>query len=354
MNITKKIYLDRIRIVACMFVIIHHTVNNLFLYTTPSGTWFVAFTAFLMCRPAIALFLMVSGATLLGKEDDYKKTWKRFSRIVIVLFAFSLLYYVNSCVVTGESFSVPGYLQRMFYDHATSAIWYLYLYAAILLMLPLLQKLVSAMKEADYKYYLIIAVGVCGAVPILQFIMPELTLFEDFNLVIFQAYIAMVIAGYYLDRFVKMDRKKCLICLAVYVGCTALNDGLTYGAYLYNREHYLFLNETQAITMIIPAMCLFLMAKYIWRPEENLDKAKESLSAGAKVWDNLLTQAAACSFGIYLFSDLFLGKFAPLQDICNRSFHPLISVVIYQAAIFGAGFLVTFVLKKVPYVNRYI
>ena len=101
----KRIYFEVMRIVACFFVIFNHTsVNGYFLFSTRepgSAHFWIELFVSVFCKFAVPLFLAISGALLLAKEDEplsviYKK---RFPRILLVLLLSSLLYYYWTCVV---------------------------------------------------------------------------------------------------------------------------------------------------------------------------------------------------------------------------------------------------------------
>lgn len=69
----RKVYLDFLRILACFLVIVNHTNSDIFLNSSIGITWFVSITYFFICKIAVPLFVMISGAVLLGKKDSYKK-----------------------------------------------------------------------------------------------------------------------------------------------------------------------------------------------------------------------------------------------------------------------------------------
>ena len=59
----------------------------------------VSFFLSLVCKAAVPLFYMVSGALLLGKNESFGElARKRILRIVAVIVIFSLLYYLKFAV----------------------------------------------------------------------------------------------------------------------------------------------------------------------------------------------------------------------------------------------------------------
>ena len=93
----KKKYIECLRIIAIILVIYNHTRElgfTLYQYTSDPCSYYLSVLMIPVCKTAVPLFLMISGATLLGKEEDYKYLFSR--RIVryvgIILFWGSLQY----------------------------------------------------------------------------------------------------------------------------------------------------------------------------------------------------------------------------------------------------------------------
>ena len=137
----RKLNWDILRIIACFLVIVNHTNSDVFLSMAPSLTWFASLTYFFLCKMAVPLFVMISGALLLKKEEDYKTFFvKRILKVGIVILLFSFVYYVIDVLKTGDAFSMMSFGAHIYKDAITNAYWYLYLYLGLLIMLPLLQK----------------------------------------------------------------------------------------------------------------------------------------------------------------------------------------------------------------------
>ena len=66
----KEVYIEVLRIVAVFLVIFNHT-DGYFLYysnTENPLTWWFSFLGSVLCRINVPLFVIISGALLLGKE----------------------------------------------------------------------------------------------------------------------------------------------------------------------------------------------------------------------------------------------------------------------------------------------
>ncbi len=107
-NNDRILYIDVIKIFACFLVIVNHTTLSVFMQREPSVTWFAGLTYFFFSKPAVPLFLMASGALLLGKQDSYEKTKKRVGKMVAVLFIYSLFYVVEFNKI--QPFTFTGFI----------------------------------------------------------------------------------------------------------------------------------------------------------------------------------------------------------------------------------------------------
>ena len=68
----KKIYLELMRIIACFFVIVNHTMSYVFWDYVPGGkTWCVSVFIFFLSKFSVPVFLMISGIVSPDNQHDY-------------------------------------------------------------------------------------------------------------------------------------------------------------------------------------------------------------------------------------------------------------------------------------------
>ena len=88
----KKYYLEAVRITAVLLVMYNHSAPFMSFATQHGVQYAVSFFRSLVCKAAVPLFYMVSGALLLGKNESFGElARKRILRIVAVIVIFSLL-----------------------------------------------------------------------------------------------------------------------------------------------------------------------------------------------------------------------------------------------------------------------
>lgn len=193
----RKVYIDLIKIIACFFVIADHTnyffgagrdllcnagkIDELFL--------FIYATIF---HVAVTLFVMSSGALLIGKKDEsYKKCLIRVLKCIAVIIIFTLPYYLKD--KNPESVSVLSYIKVLIKGDYVMSFWYMYMYLALLIMLPIIRRMVTNFKISDYRYFFLFII-ICS----FDFITG---LNKYYQMPLFANYVGIFVMGYFLDNF---------------------------------------------------------------------------------------------------------------------------------------------------------
>ena len=285
---------------------------------------------------------MISGVTLLKKEDSYKKNYIRFLKILISLVIFSFIYYIKDCIATNSSISMINFFKLIYQKNITNAFWYMYLYLGIILMIPIIQRMVSNFKKLDLKYFIFFSLVVCGSMPILNYYFPNTIYSSNFDLFLFNVYLGLIFTGYYIENYMKITKSKMIICVFIFVIFIVLNVFFTYMEYLKNPDSYLFFDNRCFITITIPSICIFIIVKYLFN---NKRKIINFISLGIK-------EIGACTFTTYLLSDLLIELLAKEEIFLNGYLNPLISVIIYQITIFIVGIIISFILRRIPLIKK--
>ena len=342
---TRKIeYLELLRIIASFFVIVNHTASGEFLAMQPGERkWFLLVAYFFMSKTAVPVFLMISGVLLLRHVDGYRKHGARIFRIVLDIVIFSFVYYVRSWYVNGMSFDLIEFFKLIYRQKVTNAYWYLYLYLGILVMLPLLQRLASAMGRREYVYLMILSVGFLGLMPILIHYREGFLYNAGFSSVFLSTLAALLFLGYFLENHLEIRWQYALVSVMVLAGCLMFLVAATYGEYQRTPEDYLFFDERTHLTITAMAASLFYLARCF------------GSVCRVRVFWKAVTWLGGCSFGIYLLSDLFLDIYMPFYQLyLLHRFHVIAALLIYEALIFLTGAAVTAILRCIPLVKRLV
>ncbi len=341
----REYFLDILRIIACFLVIVNHTNSSIFLeQPTPNSLWFLSLSYFFISKVAVPIFFMISGYLLLRKVDSWKRVWQRILRMLVVLVVCAVCYELYRGFYTAPGTPIRQMLLEMlkFYQRKpSSAFWYLYAYIGILMMLPFLQKMAQAMSKKDYWVFFGITGFFAGTLPILRHYFSPATVSPDFYIPLFSGYICMLMIGQYFARFgVKRSVGRFLIALAVFALALCFNVGATYFEFQKDAANYLFYDKIVFLPILLESVCVFYMATFIKCPPK-----------GAAV----VSYIGACTFGIYLISDMVIAYAMPLiyQPLCAYM-HCFPAVILFELFVFAFGLTVTIPLRYIPGVKKFL
>ena len=334
----RKTYLDTARIAACFLVIVNHTNSRIFLSAEPSGLWVVSVAYFFLSKIAVPMFLLVSGDLLLGGRESYKKTAVRFLRILGALVLFSLIYYLIGCAEGAQVFGAGDFFLAILKHDITNCFWYLYLYLALMVMLPASQAMAAGFAKRDFVYFCFISIIIIGGVPYLTHYFPALGEIPGLYLPLFSVYIGLMMVGRYFGSVCPPGRRTAAIAAVVFVVCIALNVIGTNFEYKASPSWYLFFDERTSALITIPSICAFILLRYFVKGSERSGK--------------VLGYISGLTFGAYLLSDLAINHSGGIFEAMAKTLTPIPAVIIWELGIFVVCLAVTALLKKIPFIKR--
>lgn len=336
------VFIEFLRIVACFLVIVNHTNSRIFRNTEPSFLWFISLVYFFVSKIAVPVFIMISGYTMLDREDSYQKALSRVVRIASSLLLFSGMYYVHDQMIGEiEALSLKSFVALIIKRPLTNAYWYLYLYLGILIMLPFLQKMVANMKKRDFHAFFLISGGIFGVWPIIVHYIPELEYSGYFELPIFGSHIWMLLIGCYFKRYCHFSKKDGVISGCIFLFFCLLNTGLTYHEYISVIDtDYLFFDNRKLFPIVAAGASFFALAS--------------TIRFGKKA-SQVIVELGNLTFGIYLVSDLFIEHLWPVYNkLISCGIYPMVAMLMFEVLIFLGGASVTFILKRIPLLKKLV
>ena len=135
----KNYQLEVLRVISCFNVVLIHVCN---LYSRSfgdisNGEYVFSVILNAMARTSVPIFFMISGATGLGSNYDFKKYVKKVVNMAVVLLTASVLYRIWNILYFGRAYDYHD-----IFDTPTKLhLWYLYAYLGIMIMLPFLQSM---------------------------------------------------------------------------------------------------------------------------------------------------------------------------------------------------------------------
>lgn len=327
-------YIDLLRVLACFLVIVNHTIKDAFIgYEMDfSATLSMAYLTF--SKIAVPLFLMISGALLFEREEDYISVWKKkIIPTMAVIILFSLFVYI---FIEQREFSLISWIASMIHEPAFVAYWYLYTLLGIYVMLPILQKLIHSLNETDFKYLLTIWFIVMACVPFLAawHVFPVVS--YSFVLPIITNEIGFLFLGYYLTHFQK-ERKSIRFYSSVLfitmIVCYFYNILET----IYFGSFTLLLDRACVWSSVILSYCVFQIVYQLYETREFSFR-----------FNQIVNYVGETTFGIYLVHGIVLWICLPLQAMLLNMGNRFIGVAIYGFVIFIISFIIVRLLAIIP------
>ena len=350
MNKPERIfYFDAIRTIAILCVVLLHVTGHLgeimnynaaTIYSL-SGIYELFANNFF--RIGIALYLMLSGALLLGREWNIKEFY--FKRITRIFYPFLFWSFVFTVMLVLISYFIPSIhfvdsfgaydIFKVFVDTLTckapgSAIyWFFWTMVGVYLIMPIFNKWINNTDLTKIEYFLIIWAIYIISVYTLMIPIPEIVSF-------FISPIGFAVLGYYLRYSERGIFNSSLIALIMIIVPAILM--LIY-SYSIVDTSILFVFNRYSILMMIEAIGVFCLIK-------NSDLS--SISHNVK---RFISSIAFCSYGMYLIhSHLIMVT----RKILPHSFNFILDYLILFAVGFILSWIIIYILAKIPIVNEFI
>lgn len=351
----RALWIDFLRIIAMIAVIFIHTTAK---YNLPADTTRVR--VFYSFKPlfqfAVPVFVMISGTFMLDPERSFstKKLFtKNALRIVIALIFWTVVYAVAYYFVgdaKGQITSVIGNLIC-----GPNHLWYLSLLLGLYVITPLLRRITNS--ERYTKYFLILSFAITFVAPLLLQLcglidgllagrfntslkdMIKSNLF-DFRIVYSESLTFYYVFGYWLRK--KELTKKQSAALMLF--------GLLGIVYQYVIE-YFHCAKTGIYSSDLVGMQFACMLTVIGI--FTFGKTVIGSRMNGKKTGKVVSFFAGLSFGVYLLQSLIIVVVQYLIFDFTK-YNPLLSAPAAAGIVLVICLAITFVLKKIPVLNKYI
>lgn len=346
----RELWLDALRILAAFLVIVNHTNSDVFQASDPSGLiWWLSIVWYVLCKLAVPVFVMISGACLLGKQDSFGKCFGRFLRIVGALLVFSYGYFLHDAWVNyglwPRMFRLDIFLQKVWTLQIADSFWYLYFYAALMLMLPFLQRLVSALKPGELAGLTGLCIGFGMAWPMVSALFPALALPVYLDLPLFGGMLGLLLLGWQLRCMKAPGRRQMRLCAATFVLSVLASVVLLRWQFQPDAKYWRFMDERLSPSPFVAASAAALMVLFRgWFSRPLSTKAQ-------KLW----TELGACAFGIYLVQQWVIAQtefrlFAPLCQVL-----PMFpALLVWEGVIFLICLIAAVIMRRIPLLKKLV
>lgn len=326
------LWIDIIKVLACFLVIINHSGDYIFYYSNSTATTIFYIINFVLCKIGVPLFIMCSGALFLGRKLEYKKIFIQISKVIVPLVGLSFIIYFKQ-----NGFNVIGFIEKFFEEPIIIPYWYLYMIIMLYLITPFLNKMIENFNKKDYLYFILIVVLVPAIIDVFRTLF-NLDISGYFTMASFPIIIGVYIIGKFLTTL-EIKKKYAIISSLLFVFTSLMFFIITYlMTKQANQISYAFDNAFSLFT-ILESSCLFYLVKYLFYNKDN----------------RIISTISECTFGIYLLHFLIIYKVMNLNIVTYVfNFNIYIGMYFGELLVFVLCFIVTYILKKIPIIKKFL
>jgi surface polysaccharide O-acyltransferase-like enzyme len=333
-------------------VIVNHTIAIFDSFATiPLKRWIASDILFFVCKMAVPLFVMLSGALLLGKEESYKRVFvNKVAKTTLIVLIWSIIYrFIYVLIINNKLLSLDDIMRcisEAFIYPVSIHFWYLYMLIGLYLMTPFVRKMVKNFSEKDYIIFLIFWL-------VFSSLLPFINLFEPikypsyFEVPLFASFIGYYVSGYFLDN-IKINRRIIIIFSAIFIVGLLISTSYTYYLSSIDNKTSRVLDNVLMFPIVISSLSCFVLIKY-WGiyVSELLEKKKRI--------KNYIINISSKTFGIYLIHIIVIYAFEQ-TNLYNSLFsgyrNSIKQTLLFDCIIFILCFLIITVIKKIPLIKN--
>ena len=349
-GLNRSLPVDLIRTVAIVLVILlHAAIEPAKLFENMSSAdipvwWTVDFYSS-VARPAVPLFIMLSGALLLqpAKTTEPLKLFfkKRLNRIALPFIFWGVIYFLWRFLVNQEPFSYEKILTGVLigpYNH----FWFLYMLVGLYLITPILRVVVANAEWKTVKYFFAIWLIGTAVIPLIGLTGP-FRLHE--GVFVITGWVGYFFFGAYLQR---IHIRPLVLYSILFLGTLGTIVGTFLVTEALGALQGQAINDPCGICAIAASIALFLIL-ITCSPDHFKDQNSFS--------NKLMRQISQNTLGIFLVHVIILET---LQKgylgfkISILTIDPIIEVPMVTLITLFASLALVVALKKIPYIARII
>jgi surface polysaccharide O-acyltransferase-like enzyme len=336
-------YINRLRILAIYSVVTAHVAMGLTMQMRPfTANWWLGCWLFYIAHAAIPIFVMISGALLLGNErqesavEFYKR---RLYRAGIPLVFWTVVYLAVRQVVDGEHLTAGAVVKLILTGDPYYHLWFLYMIAGLYLVTPALRTFVRHAPPRERLFAIVVILVLANA-----YFQTDVLLWNNRRSIftMFIPFIAYYLCGYELRR---IDPKKIPSRIPYLAAILSAIYFAVFAPVFLDRQggvgiRYLF--DFFSLPMVFFSIAIF-WAAYL---HDTTTRPPEGFRKKALEW------IASTTLGVYVLHPLVLtflrerfGKHAGEGPFW-------LTVIIVPLVTFVACYLITSVMMNIPFLRR--
>ena len=343
------LYLSRLKALSCIAVVVLHAFYAANAYAANAGAQSAMLSVRNAMMWAVPCFVMASGALLLDRNrilSNKKLFGKYIPRMAIALVVFSLLFSVfDAELIKHSSFgeTVKDIFSDIFLGTGWAHMWYIYLMLAIYLLLPVYKMISTNAKASELKYLLLVYCVFLSVIPFIETISGRKL---PFYICVFSIYPLYLFLGHVLHTgIIKLPKNASGLMFLICIGITAM---LT--AYSCSTAS----DAPETSKKISSLLEVYSFPLYIAASVGAYGFFRRTKNKPFPVLDTISAELDNCSFGIYLIHMAVLKYIFAVMKFNPFEHGGTISVIGICLVTLVISYVITRLLKMVPYVNRII
>lgn len=346
----RNISFDILRILSAFSVVVLH-VSSMYLmeYNVSDTNFKIANFINSISRFGVPIFVMISGAIFLSEEKQITigKLWKHnILRLFILYIIWSFAYYVfQSLYLWKFDFWRHGFVRTVTgCVYASNHFWFIFMIIGLYALVPILRTWLHHSSEKEQQYL----IGIFVVFQILRITL-EITLDKSLTSTISElveiteltGYLGYFILGYYLTHYKLSDKLKIALYALVPVGIATnyfISDALSVKYGYYSPGIY----DSFGLFTFLHVVTLFIFVTDI--------TAKASSPAFLK---KLIKNVSLDTLGVYMMH-IALLTFLMEEHIIWGQIPTLPGIILLSLLLFTACTTVAAILRRIPYIGRYL
>jgi surface polysaccharide O-acyltransferase-like enzyme len=339
----KKIYLDYLRSAATLAVVVIHATSGWYgrIGELDQASWWTANLLNAASRFAVPLFVMISGALLLGKPMRAIEFYRRRAvRLLPPIFVWSVVYLLFRIFWQNmDRESLTRFITVGFWSEGYTYVhlWYLTMFACLMLFAPFINQFVIGEKPSAADLLLFsAAAGLFFLLNSVADAAREISSIYMYWHLLVPWYIAYFIIGYFIDRHgarANVQAGLLIVAILLLVAAGAMANFLVIQQYSLVKDYFV-LNDKG-----LPVFCFAILVFLLGR--KSLFFAKES---------KIVASIAENSFGIYLIHPLLLDSLSRCVGRYSLSGDLFIPVLVIVTFVLSWGLIA--VLRKNAWLRK--
>ena len=340
-----------ISVIACLFIVLLHTLHasgDFFAASMTAGDVLVSRSAQNLLLWCVPCFLMVTGALLLDpeKEIPIKDFFSKYIlRMVLALVIFTFVFRLADMLADGEKIGAAAFLKSWITGLLTGdtwlPMWYLYLMIGLYAMMPIYKIIFRYASDEILRYLTLVLIAFVSIVPIAGVFGLDLAFYIPTSL-IYPAYL-------FLGRMIYTGQLRVSRHFAalLVIGCSVILVMLTYFRNMYGDVALSESGLEQFGRVLLGYPSIFVVGQTV-----GIFSLLCGMPAKQEKSGGLLLAMDKCSFGIYLIHMVFVMIVMKVLLVNPYEYGGALLFAAMTGAFFALSFAVTFVLRKVPGLNR--